>query len=357
MKDHITLHHREGASDKIYEVTLAPEGDGFVVHVAYGRRGSTLNTGSKTPRPVPLDEAKSIFDRLIRSKLGKGYRIAESSCPTSHPAESGQDSGLRPQLLNPILASAVPKFLRDPAWAMQEKHDGLRLLLRRAADGSVQGSNRKGRLIAVPPGIVQCLAALACSLVLDGECVGDTFHAFDLLEVQDTDLRVMPYHARLFHLSLILGQTPDQDHVRQVITATTTAHKTMLFDQIESSGREGVVFKRLDAPYQAGRPASGGDALKWKFYETASFVVRSLNAQRSAGLGLLDGGDLLPAGNVTIPPNHPLPAAGDIVEVRYLYAFPESGAVYQPVYLGRRGDLSASDCRVSQLKFKPTLAA
>lgn len=28
-----------------------------------------------------------------------------------------------------------------------------------------------------------------------------------------------------------------------------------------------------------------------------------------------------------------------IVEVRSLYAFPESGTVYQPVYLGRRNDI------------------
>jgi bifunctional non-homologous end joining protein LigD len=41
------------------------------------------------------------------------------------------------------------------------------------------------------------------------------------------------------------------------------------------------------------------------------------------------------------------------VEVRYLYAFPESRSVYQPVYLGRRDDVLRSECTLAQLKFKP----
>ncbi|MDQ8192503.1 hypothetical protein [Roseibacillus persicicus] len=59
-----------------------------------------------------------------------------------------------------------------------------------------------------------------------------------------------------------------------------------------------------------------------------------------------------PSGNVTIPPGHPIPEIGGVVEVRYLYAFPESEAVYQPSYLGIRSDLKPSDCQSSQLKYK-----
>ncbi|MEI8192005.1 MAG: ATP-dependent DNA ligase, partial [candidate division NC10 bacterium] len=59
-----------------------------------------------------------------------------------------------------------------------------------------------------------------------------------------------------------------------------------------------------------------------------------------------------PCGNVTIPPDKPLPAPGELVEVRYLYAFPESNALYQPVYLGRREDICGDDCGVAQLKYK-----
>jgi bifunctional non-homologous end joining protein LigD len=56
-------------------------------------------------------------------------------------------------------------------------------------------------------------------------------------------------------------------------------------------------------------------------------------------------------GNVTIPPNHTVPANGSIVEVRYLYAFP-GGSVFQPVYLGQRDDVTRRECHVSQLKLK-----
>jgi len=74
-------------------------------------------------------------------------------------------------------------------------------------------------------------------------------------------------------------------------------------------------------------------------------------------LGLLDGeGRPVPAGNVTIPPNHDIPQMGTVSEVRYLYALRESGAVYQPVYLGPRDDIPTEECTADQLKFKPTAA-
>ena len=40
--------------------------------------------------------------------------------------------------------------------------------------------------------------------------------------------------------------------------------------------------------------------------------------------------------------------------VRYLYAFRESNALYQPVYLGPRQDIEQHECVLSQLKYKGT---
>ena len=61
--DNLTLYFREGNSDKIYQCAIEPAGDGlFAVTFAYGRRGSTLSTGSKTTSPVSYDDAKRIFD-------------------------------------------------------------------------------------------------------------------------------------------------------------------------------------------------------------------------------------------------------------------------------------------------------
>jgi bifunctional non-homologous end joining protein LigD len=121
---------------------------------------------------------------------------------------------------------------------------------------------------------------------------------------------------------------------------------------MKADGCEGVVFKHTDAPYIAGRPASGGTQLKYKFCATASFLVGKVNAKRSVTLLLFDGEKTKPAGNVTILPNHEIPQAGQVVECRYLYAFRESGAIYQPVYLGVRDDITSAECTVEQLKYK-----
>ena len=81
-------------------------------------------------------------------------------------------------------------------------------------------------------------------------------------------------------------------------------------------------------------------------------MVSKINAQRSVEIRLLNGQGWIPVGNVTIPPNHPVPKVGAVVEVRYLYAFRESRSVYQPTYLGERKDIEQHECIVSQLKFK-----
>jgi bifunctional non-homologous end joining protein LigD len=108
----------------------------------------------------------------------------------------------------------------------------------------------------------------------------------------------------------------------------------------------------MDAPFSPGRPNSGGPQLKFKFVESASFVVTGINTKRSVTLGLYDGDRLVPAGNVTIPPNHAIPQKGTVAECRYLYAHKQSGAIYQPVYLGPRTDIPPSECGVDQLKYK-----
>ena len=114
------------------------------------------------------------------------------------------------------------------------------------------------------------------------------------------------------------------------------------------------MFKRHDAPYTAGRPASGGTQLKLKFTATCSCIVAGINgSKRSVRLELLDDtGRRIAVGNVTVPSKHKLPIAGQTVDTRYLYAF-QGGSLYQPVYLGPRDDVAADECRLSQLKFRP----
>ena len=181
-----------------------------------------------------------------------------------------------------------------------------------------------------------------------------TLHAFDLLEVQGHDLRQRRYLDR--HSGLLMVIPPNLSALRWVSTAVDPDDKLEAFEELRQSNREGVVFKNVDAPYSPGRPNSGGTHLKYKFVESASFVVTARNGKRSVALGLYAGsGDndkLVPAGNVTIPPNHAVPAVGEVVEVKYLYGFKESGSIYQPVYIGKRCDIPPSECSTDQLKYK-----
>ncbi len=50
------------------------------------------------------------------------------------------------------------------------------------------------------------------------------------------------------------------------------------------------MFKEIDAPFSPGRPNSGGSQLKFKFVETASFIVVGINKARSVTLGLYGTG-------------------------------------------------------------------
>ncbi|CAM2010433.1 hypothetical protein [Acanthopleuribacter pedis] len=69
------LFFRKGASDKVYEVDLCRVGeDAYVVNFRYGPSGGNLRHGSKTPLPVGLAEAETVFDKLVASKTKKGYQ-------------------------------------------------------------------------------------------------------------------------------------------------------------------------------------------------------------------------------------------------------------------------------------------
>jgi len=124
-----------------------------------------------------------------------------------------------------------------------------------------------------------------------------------------------------------------------------------MFERLKNENAEGVVFKRHDSAYKAGRPASGGCQLKFKFVATLSAIVAKKNDKRSVALELLDGKKRVGVGNVTIPPGVGVPSAGPIIEIRYLYCFPK-GALFQPCYLGRRDDVDESACDIGQLKYK-----
>jgi len=186
--------------------------------------------------------------------------------------------------------------------------------------------------------------------LIDGEIVGEEYHAFDLLELDGDDLRGRTYQERYLHLMNLLALFY-HPHISLVKFAYLPSEKQEMFNRLKAQNKEGVVFKRSDAIYTVGRPNSGGPQLKHKFHETASFIVAKVNGKRSVALTVFDRDKVVPVGNVTIPPNHEVPQVGAIVEVRYLYAY-RGGSIFQPVYLGLRDDIRSEECTVDQLKYK-----
>lgn len=348
-----SLYFREGNSDKEYHAAIEPEGEGYLVTFSYGRRGTMLTTGTKTTYAVSLAEATKIFDKLIGSKLAKGYQYSSASAgqekPYQHSGDERCDSGVRCQLLNAVDESELSHLLTNSTHCLQKKHDGRRLMVHKQGD-TITGINRRGLIVAIPDAIREAVEHIPFDVLIDGEAVGDTLQAFDLLEVKGTCLRKRRYIDRFTSLMMIIP--PGHDALRWVSTSVDPNDKLETYEELLSSKCEGVVFKDMDAPFNPGRPNSGGPQLKFKFVESASFVVKGINTKRSVTLGLYDGDKLVPAGNVTIPPNHHIPEVGEVCDVKYLYCFKESGSIYQPVYLGRREDIQATECVVGQLKYK-----
>jgi bifunctional non-homologous end joining protein LigD len=356
-----SLYFAERSSDKEYHAEIVEISGGNVVNFRYGRRGGTLTSGTKTSSPVEFTEAKRIFNKLVKEKTAKGYTPDSSGSAYQGTEKAGLKTGYMPQLLNPISESQAICLITDNNWTAQEKMDGERRAAH-AENGTVIGSNRKGLVVPLPQSIADELLAISNrtgAIRVDGELIGDILYVFDLHIYQGKRLHSRPWLERIQLAESALVRCKQ---IRTVPVAVTTDEKRDLWNQVLTASGEGVVFKRINCPVTEGRPNSGGDWLKFKFTETASFCVMEINTgRRSVKIGLIEFNlhpkasqhqMLTSVGNVTIPPNHEIPAVGEIVEVEYLYAY-RGGSVFQPVYRGRRMDLDIGACTTGQLKYKP----
>ena len=354
-----SLYYSEGRSDKEYHVELVEVDGGHVVNFRYGRRGSALTSGTKTTVPLGLDDAKALYDKLVKEKTAKGYTPDRSGAAYQGTEHAGRQTDFVPQLLNPITEAEALALLIHDDWAVQEKMDGERRAAH-AESGHVIGANRKGLVVPLPRAMADELLQIDAqhgTIRVDGEIIGEVLYVFDLHIVQGEGLQTLPWIERLRRAELALAGC---QHLKVVPVAVTTAEKRALWDRVKSAHGEGLVFKRMSSPVTTGRPNTGGDWLKYKFTESASCAVMAISSgKRSVKLGLLErhnpaiqGLRWIPVGNVTIPPNEPIPAPGDIVEVNYLYAYP-GGSLYQPVYHGQRVDVGSEACCMAQLKYKP----
>jgi bifunctional non-homologous end joining protein LigD len=255
--------------------------------------------------------------------------------------------GILPQLLN--FVPDAETFIHNDDYLAQEKMDGDRRMLSSDVDfNDVVGLNRKGQKVLLP---IPIFKSVGGNYTLDGEIIGDKLFVFDILSLNGDDAKSLKCIERvaLLNSDLKLG-----DSIVIVKTAYTREEKQALYEELIARNAEGIVFKKKNSPYTPGRPASGGNQIKYKFYKTGTFIVKDYTTgKRSVGVELIgeDGVTRVSVGRVTIPPNKDIPAIGDLIEVRYLYAF-KGGSIFQPVYLNKRDDLYIDDANVTQLIYK-----
>jgi len=348
----VTLYYRDHTSDKVYQAQIAPEADGFAVRFQYGRRGSTMTAGTKTPAPLPFEKAKKIYDALVKSKTAKGYTPTEGGVPYQASVDETRVTGLDVQVLTPVAESEVASYISNDAYVAQEKYDGERRPV--ANRQTAIGSNKRGLEIALPIALAESVALLSPGTELDCEQVGDKLYAFDLLRDGENDVRQLPYITR-YGLLLEALRRVGASNIEAAPIAFGTPAKRALFERLKA-GKEGIVFKRADAPYKPGN-GKNLDQVKFKFVESATVEVAAVHAsKRSVTVQVYDdAGNVVTLGSVSIGVDKDIPALGDIVEVQYLYCM---ASLIQSVYIGKRTDQNRASCTVAQLKYKSaTIAA
>jgi bifunctional non-homologous end joining protein LigD len=170
----------------------------------------------------------------------------------------------------PCIPTRAPKPPAGADWVHEIKHDGYRLQVRRVGDQvrlfTRRGYDWSGRYPSIA---VTATLLRAKSFTLDGEAVVcgpdgvaifDALHrrgtvteamlyAFDLLELDGEDLRGMPLSDRKKRLARLLSGR----RLGIVLSDHTDEDGALLFVHACRMGLEGIVSKRLSAPYRSGR--------------------------------------------------------------------------------------------------------
>lgn len=291
------------------------------------------------------------------AKLNAAYELAlklfftkpDASVPPG--GAKRKDTGLRPQLLTPIDEEEAQKYIENDIWCAQEKMDGKHIIVKKQAD-TLNIANKQGLETTLPKAIetaiIDCFSGKA--IVIDGEHIGMKFWLFDILEYEGIDLRQYSYRSRYEKLIELLP-APYRNILHVVKAHFGTDTKASFFATMKSEGYEGVVFKKSDAIFREGRPEEGGDMVKCKFWKTVSAVVDEQDTGKSSFISyVFDGDKRVYLGHCSaLGKRMPLP--GEVVEIRYLYAY-KGGKLVQQVLLEVRDDVDPKECTVKQLKFK-----
>lgn len=227
---------------------------------------------------------------------------------------------VRVEDVEPMLAETVDGAFTREGWYFELKLDGYRILAEVSGGAARLLTRNRREANASFPEVERAVAALPFRhLVLDGEVVACddagrpsfqrlqqrarflrpveirrevlenpvTFFAFDLLGFEEWDLRSLPLAERKRLLHLVL---PPAGAVRYTEHFETEGER--VFAEVERLGLEGLIAKRADAPYRAGR----SDAwLKIRVDRTDDFAVVGFTEPKGsrAGLGALHVADYL----------------------------------------------------------------
>lgn len=224
-----------------------------------------------------------------------------------------------------MLAKPVDAIPEAEGWLFEPKWDGFRAIVFRDGDELLIQSRDRKPLDRYFPELAEPLRErLPERCVVDGEVViagpvglefeslllrihpaasrvamlaeasPASFVAWDLLALDDEDLTQRPQAERRERLVSVLEGPSGRVH----LTSATLDHATARdwFERFEGAGLDGVIAKRLDAPYQPGKRAM----LKIKHRRTADCVVAGFRWHKlgepivgSLLLGLFDdAGDL-----------------------------------------------------------------
>jgi len=283
-------------------------------------------------------EFKSIASAYKTIK--QNLELSEINSPiivTNH--QESTPSEFMPQLLNEISKQELEFYLTSNAYCAQEKHDGHRKTII-SKNGIISINNKKGQPSDISEHIKTQTLSLNRNFVIDGEWVNNNFYLFDILSIDDQDLRNLPYKERFQFQFSSLSIIP-------VETAYTEQEKRNLLKYLQQNSKEGIVFKKIDGIHHSGYH---NDHVKFKFYATASVIVIRQNQKSSVGVGVYQNGNLIEIGNVTTL-GHEKPNVNDIIEVKYLYAN-RGGSLYQTSLIGSRDDQYPTDCTIDKIKFK-----
>jgi bifunctional non-homologous end joining protein LigD len=260
-------HRDEYAKDGNGEAILEKD-----TSVASGRAMEAIAAGTGK-KPKPFMRAKAFrADAVWQSKSRKDDEEPEPTAKAKPIMKAKKVSRL-PAFVEPQLTRLVDQPPSGAGWVHEVKFDGYRMQLR-VQDGKAKMLTRKGLDWTQKFSAIAKAAAKLPDSIIDGEvCALDhngapdfaalqaalsdgkseklTFFVFDLLFEKDEDLRSLPLSERKARLEALLKKAKATAQLRFVEHFARDGDA-----MLQSACRmnlEGIVSKRLDAPYTSGR--------------------------------------------------------------------------------------------------------